>query len=274
MKKGFISLLSVVVLGFSQLSLAAGSSFPLMDFTPELEDKAALQRGAKTYVNYCLGCHGMKYKRFNRLAADLEIPEKLVLENFIFDDTKIGGHMEASAPAKLQKKWFGAAPPDLTLAARARGDKWLYTYLQAFYVDESRPYGYNNLLFKDVGMPNVLLSLQGDQACRPAIAIAANGGVKRDPLSGEFVEDDNKPCSRAVHVSDTGSKTPEEFAQIVSDLVSFMVYAAEPQRLHDRSFLGMNFNQREVIGVYSLLFLLVFGAFALLLNREYWKDIH
>ena len=266
-------LLSVLLLGFSSISMASGSGFALLDFEPNMKDKAGLQRGAQTYVNYCLGCHGMKYKRYNRLVEDLDIPKELVLEHLIFDDSKIGSLMVNPVAPKMAKKWFGAAPPDLTLVARARGDQWLYTYLKTFYVDLSRPYGYNNLLFKDVGMPNVLAGLQGEQACRPAIAVAANGGIKTD-AEGNVVEDESKPCSRAVHIDGTGALGPKEFDQMITDLVSFMVYAAEPARLYDRSFLGMEFNRSEVIGIYVILFLIIFGVFAVLLNREYWKDVH
>lgn len=267
-------LLSIVLLGFSSVTLAAGAAVDLLDFEPELEDKAALQRGAQVYVNYCLGCHNMQYKRYNRLARDLDIPEQLVLDNLIFDDTKIGSHITNPVDPKVAKRWFGAAPPDLTLITRSRGEAFIYTYLKSFYVDESRPYGYNNLAFKDVGMPNVLAHLQGDLECRPAIAVAANGGVKRDPLTNEPIEDEHKPCSRVVPTSEAGTLNEAEFDQLVHDLVSFMVYAAEPVRLIDRSFLGMELNKREVIGIYALLFLVVFGVFALLLNREYWKDVH
>ncbi|HEY9032707.1 MAG TPA: cytochrome c1 [Pseudomonadales bacterium] len=221
-----------------------------------------------------MGCHSMKYMRYERLARDLEIPQELAEQYLIFDDKKIGALMTIAMPAANAKKWFGAAPPDLTLVARARGEAWLYTYLKSFYVDESRPYGYNNLVFKDVGMPNVLANLQGDQLCRPPYAVAANGGLKRDPLTYEPVEDAHVECGRTEHVDGTGSLSPADFDQLVSDLSSFLVYAAEPVRLVDRNFLGRDFNQREVIGVYSLLFIGVFFIFAWLLNREYWKDIH
>ncbi len=271
MKNIFISLTLVLA---STFTLAAGSNFPLMDFTPELKDKAALQRGAQTYVNYCFGCHSMKYMRYGRLAADLGIPDELAEEFFIFDGSKVGGLMQTPVPAKTAKKWFGAAPPDLTLVSRARGEKWLYTYLKTFYVDPSRPYGYNNLLFKDVGMPNVLQTLQGDQACAPAWAIAENGGVKRDPVTNENVPDASQPCARTAHVEGTGSLSEEEFDQVIKELVSFMVYAGEPVKLYNRTFLGMDLSEREVYGVYALLFLAFFGVFAYLLNREYWKDIH
>ena len=258
----------------AQVFAAGGPGIELFDFEPNLKDKAGLQQGAQLYVNYCLGCHAMKYKRYNRIAKDLEIPDELVTQYLIFDDKKIGSHMTNPVSPKLQKKWFGAAPPDLTLVARARGEQWLYTYLKTFYVDESRPYGVNNLVFKDVGMPNVLVDLQGDQSCQPAYAVAANGGQKRDDVTNEPMLDAGKPCQRVEHVEGTGSMTEAVFDQAITDLVSFMVYAAEPTKLHDRSFLGFDLNQREVIGVYAILFLLVFGIFAALLNREYWKDIH
>ncbi|MCK5880783.1 MAG: cytochrome c1 [Sinobacterium sp.] len=267
MKKGFISAFAVVVMMFSQLSLASGGGVALMDFTPNLKDKAGLQKGAQTYVNYCLGCHSMKYQRYNRLAKDLDIPADLATEYLIFDDKKIGQHMTTPVNVKLQKKWFGAAPPDLTLVARARGEQWLYTYLKTFYLDDSRPNGVNNLVFKDVGMPNVLGGLQGDQQCKPAWAATP------DLISGSFIEDLTKPCQR-TEVVDSGTLTDAEFDELIQNLVSFMVYSAEPVKIHDRSFLGMDLNQREVIGVYGLLFLCVFGVFAVLLNREYWKDIH
>jgi cytochrome c1 len=274
MKNGFISAFAVVVMAFSQLTSAAGASVELMDFKPDLKDKAGLQKGAQTYVNYCLGCHSMKYQRYNRLAEDLGIPPELVEEYLIFDDKKIGEHMTNPVDVKMQKKWFGAAPPDLTLVARARGDAWLYTYLKTFYQDDSRPNGVNNLVFKDVGMPNVLGDLQGEQLCKPAWAIAANGGQKRDPETRGPVEDPSQPCKRVVTVEGSGQLNEAEFDEVIHDLVSFMVYAAEPVKIHDRTFLGMDLSQREVIGVYALLFLFVFGIFGSLLNREYWKDIH
>ena len=268
MKKGFISALAVVVMMFSQLSLASGAGATLLEFTPDLKDKASLQKGARTYVNYCLGCHGMKYQRYNRIAEDLGIPADLVEEYLIFDDKKIGQHMTNPVSVKLQKKWFGAAPPDLTLVARARGEQWLYTYLKTFYLDDSRPNGVNNLVFKDVGMPNVLGGLQGDAVCKAA------WGDKRDPISGSLIEDPSQPCKRTETIKGSGELTEAEFDELIHNLVSFMVYSAEPVKIHDRSFLGMDLNQREVIGVYALLFLCVFGVFAILLNREYWKDIH
>lgn len=242
-------------------------------FEPELKDKATLQRGAKTFINYCMGCHSMKYMRYERLSTDLGIPAELVSENFIFDDSKIGSLMEIPLATSMAKKWFGAPPPDLTLIARARTDDYLYTYLKSFYLDELRPYGYNNLVFKDVGMPNVLANVQGDQDCQPALT--SNPTVASDTQAAAG----HDMCVRTVHIKDTGTASPQEFDAMISDLVSFLVYAAEPIRLYDENsylnkVLGTELNQRQTIGVWCLIYLSVFFIFALLLNREYWKNIH
>lgn len=246
------------------------------EFKPELKNTENLQNGAKLYLNYCAACHSMQYNRYELLSTDLGIPAELVEKYMIFDDNaKIGDLMTNAMPTEKAKRWFGAAPPDLTLIARARGEAWLYNYLLSFYIDESRPYGYNNLVFKDVGMPNVLLNLQGDQVCMPDYVRDAKGKIQYDYLTGKPVEDlESDSCGRVEHVKGTGSLNPAEFEQQVHDLSSFLVYAAEPNRLIDRSFMGMDFNKREVIGVYSLLFVGIFAIFASLLSREYWRGIH
>lgn len=244
------------------------------EFKPELKDKEALQSGAKVFLNYCMGCHSMQYNRYERLTTDLGIPAELVEKYMIFDDSKAGDLMTNAMRRDDAKRWFGAPPPDLTLIARARGEAWLYTYLKSFYLDPSRPYGYNNLVFKDVGMPNALLNVQGDQVCKPPYKTNARGETAYDPLTGRPLEDFTEGCGRVEHVKGTGTATPEEFEQMVHDLSSFLVYAAEPTRLIDRSVFGIDFNKREVIGIYSLFFVGIFAIFAGLLSREYWKDIH
>ena len=146
--------------------------------------------------------------------------------------------------------------------ARVRSPEWLYTYLTSFYIDPSRPYGVNNLVFKDVGMPHVLLDLQGETVCRPPIAIAANGGIKRDS-NGLPLEDSSKgDCGRVVAGDVAGSMDPQEYESAMYDLVNFMTYMAEPSAA-----------KRERMGVSVLLFIAVFFVFAFLLNREYWKDV-
>jgi ubiquinol-cytochrome c reductase cytochrome b subunit len=236
-------------------------SIPCDEFVADPADKASLQNGAKLYMNYCMGCHSLQYSRYNRVAADLGIPEDLFEDNLIFDpEVRIGSLMENAMPKANAKIWFGAAPPDLTLVARARQPEWLYTYLRTFYRDDTRPYGVNNKVFKDVGMPHVLLELQGMQECAMGPSSAANGGVKRDPLTGEDIMDE--PCGRLV-LAGEGAMTPREFDDASYDLVNFLAYTAEPMA-----------TDRKRIGVFVLLFLALFFVFTWLLNREYWKDVH
>ena len=224
------------------------------------QDKASLQRGAQTFANYCMGCHGAKFSRWERVADDLEIPHGLVLENMVFGDQKIGDLMHSSMSEASGKEWFGASPPDLTLATRARSPKWMYTYLRNFYVDPSRPVGVNNKVFENVGMPHALLDLQGLQACAPGPSLAHNGGYRADPLTGEPILDD--PCG-SYKLIEEGELSPEEFDVAVYDLVNFMSYIANPVADKSRS-----------IGYGVLLFLLILLVFVWLLNREYWKDVH
>ena len=231
-------------------------------FVPALSDQASLQRGAKYFVSYCMGCHSMKYARYERTATDLGIPLPLAQENLIFDDAKIGDLMYNAMPAKLGKTWFGATPPDLTLISRARSPEYIYTYLRNFYRDDSpsRAWGINNRVFKDVAMPHALLELQGLPECAPGPVFSHNGGVKRDPLTGEDLLED--PCGRLV-VKKAGMMSSDEFDAAVGDLTSFLAYVSEPMAL-----------QRQRLGGYVLLFIFVFGVFSFLLNREYWKDVH
>ena len=257
---GFIAIAILCVLPL-KASGAGASNLNLDHFEPTLDDKAALQRGAKTFVNYCLGCHEAGYSRYERVATDLSIPVDVALDNLIFDDAKIGQHMTNAMPEDAAKRWFGATPPDLTLVARSRGTDWLYTYLRSFYDDPSRPWGTNNTVFKDVGMPNVLLTLQGHQTCVPGYKMD-HGKPVQDPVTGAFLEDENNPCGRVKHVEGTGTQSVEEFDQTIADLVSFMAYIAEPMAL-----------ERQRLGVFVLMFIAVFFIFAWLLNREYWKDV-
>ncbi|MGB5324523.1 MAG: cytochrome c1 [Pseudomonadales bacterium] len=236
---------------------------PCEEIDVDLQDNAAMQRGAATFVNYCMGCHSAKYQRWGRMAEDLGIPEDLAKQYLVLgSQTKIGSLMNISMPTSYSKKVFGAAPPDLTLAARSRSPEWLYTYLTSFYMDNSRPYGVNNLVFKDVGMPHVLLGMQGEQMCRPPIAIAANGGQRRDAEGNPVEDTSHGDCGRVVAGEKPGTLAPDEYKATMRDLVSFMTYMAEPAAV-----------KRERMGVYVLLFIAVFFVFAYLLNREYWKDV-
>lgn len=235
-------------------------AIPCDEFTANLSDKASLQNGAKLFVNSCMGCHSAKYSRWDRVARDLGIPPDIAKDNLIHADQKFGALMDISMPADKAKTWFGATPPDLTLVARSRSPEWLYTYLRNFYSDPSRPLGVNNKVFKDVGMPHVLLELQGLQECAPGPVLAANGGIKRNIFTREEILEN--PCGRYNLISE-GSLSPEEFDTEIYDLVNFLTYIAEPMA-----------EDRKRIGTYALLFLAFLFIWVWLLNREYWKDIH
>jgi cytochrome c1 len=254
---------------------AASSGYPLDHIDPDLSDKASLQRGLQTYMNYCMGCHSLGYQRFKRTAEDLEIPENLMLEHIVFDPSnQIGDLMTNTMQKEHAKAFFGAAPPDLTLHSNLKGGPdWMYTYMRTFYVDDSRPLGVNNLVFENVGMPHVLAGLQGDQVrpeCMQLPKKASNGGVVRDSMTDEVVT--TELCGKEVLdagyyplqlVEGSGKLSAEEYDQVVYDLANFMYYVGEPSRM-----------DRTRIGMYVLLFLAFFYVFAWLLGREYHKEFH
>ena len=233
---------------------AAGGKVPLDHVDVDIADQPSLQRGVALYTNYCMGCHSLKYSRYERIADDIGIPHELYLENLIFSSDKIGQLMEIPMQPKMAASWFGAAPPDLTLIARLRGPDWLYSYLRGFYKDDTRPWGVNNAVFKDVGMPHVMLDLQGLCAHKPSIGTKA--GI--DPLSG--VEVGGKRCQEYAI---KGSMEPVEFDGAMRDLVNFLVYVGEPSKL-----------QANSIAPFVLIFLVILFIPVYLLNREYWKDVH
>lgn len=245
----------------SALPLFGHAAYPLDKVDIDLRDKAAMQDGLKTFANYCLGCHGMKFQRYERVATDLGISEEDMMENIVFTDAKIGDHMRTSMTDDQAKKWFGVVPPDLTMVARVRGADWLYTYLRTFYADPARPMGANNMVFPNVGMPNVLVSLQGNQVidCKQ-VPLIENGKKVFDPLTGSPITEES--CDELVIEKGTGSMSEQEFDETVKNLVTFLEYSANPVKL-----------KSQRIGTYVLLFLAVFFVFAYLLKREYWKDV-
>jgi ubiquinol-cytochrome c reductase cytochrome b subunit len=261
---GLALILTLAILPLKAVGAESGYKCGTIDCDEIVVDplnKPSLQNGAMLYMNYCMGCHSLQYSRYNRVATDLGIPEDLYEANLKLDpDVKMGALMTNAMDSADAKVWFGGPPPDLTLVSRARHPEWLYTYLRNFYKDETRPYGVNNRVFKDVGMPHVMLELQGMQECAMGPAVAANGGVKRDPLTGENLLEE--PCGTFTQMTE-GSMAPEEFDTAIYDLVNFLAYTAEPMAA-----------ERKRLGVYVLLFIVLFGIFAWLLNREYWKDIH
>jgi ubiquinol-cytochrome c reductase cytochrome c1 subunit len=196
-----------------------------------------------------MGCHSAQYQRYNRMARDLGLTDEQVLDNLIFTGVKIGETMKNAMPKDTAKKWFGAAPPDLSVIARSRGADYLYTYLRTFYLDESRPYGANNAIFPSVGMPHVLWELQGWQKAVYKTVKDASGNPMEVIDGFELVQE--------------GSMPPREFDKAMADLVSFMVYIAEPIQ-----------QERKRIGVWVLLFLVLAFAVFYPLKKEYWKDVH
>lgn len=261
---GFILFAILTIVPIKAVGSTGSKSCGVMDcdtMVPDLTDKASLQRGAKWFVNYCSGCHESRFMRYGRIAEDLDIAPEVMSSELVFDGRSIGSLMTNSMSEKKSKAWFGATPPDLTLAARSRNPEWLYTYLRSFYRDESRPTGVNNRVFDKVAMPHVMLEMQGLQECAPGPSYDDHGKVKRDPVSGATLDDD--PCGSLQVGSVKGTMNVEEFDQAVYDLVNFMEYMAEPVAL-----------ERERIGIYVLLFILVLFIFVYLLNREYWRDIH
>ena len=255
---------------------AAESDWSMRSMEPDLRDAPSLQRGAKYYVNYCLGCHSLKFQRYERTAVDLGVPEDLFLENLIFTGQKIGGLMATSMPLEEAKAWFGAPPPDLTMVARVRGVDWLYNYLLTFYVDPDRPFGVNNKVFPNVGMPNVLMELQGRQeetgcGLTPVDLMDGEHSVLKGFVALKSTDQEARQgeikgrarCDSLEVEAGTGLLGEDEFEQAVYDIVNFLYYVGEPTRL-----------ERERLGLYVLLFLGILFVFAYLLNREYWKDIH
>lgn len=230
------------------LGLAAGGGAHLDDADIDVSDQASLQRGAKYFVNYCLSCHSAKFQRYNRMARDLGLTDEEVKENLMFATDKIGDTMQIAMTDANAENWFGVVPPDLSLIARSRGVDYIYTYLRSFYVDESRPFGVNNVVFPDVGMPHVMWSLQGMQR------------AVYTEVDGQQVIEDLVPVDGPLG---QGTMSGEEFDGAMRDLTAFLSYVAEPVQL-----------ERKRLGVWVLLFLGIFFVLAYLLKKEYWKDIH
>ncbi len=243
-----IRLIILPALMLAKSAFAAGAGLSLtMDV--DLNDRAALQRGARTFVNYCLGCHSAAYMRYNRIGKDLGISESILKTNFMFGDEKPGDTMKTAMSKEAGEKFFGVSPPDLSVIARARGSDWLYSYFKTFYTDPSRPFGVNNLTFKDTAMPHVLWELQGMQ--RPVYQTETDAaGNQKKTITG-------------FEITAAGRQTEAGYDRTVKDLVNFLVYLGEPAKL-----------KRTKIGIWVLLYLFIFLAVAYLLKKEYWRDIH
>ncbi|MGA1561958.1 MAG: cytochrome c1 [Gammaproteobacteria bacterium] len=233
----------------TSLAQAAGGGAKLEHAPIDLGDKDSLQRGAHLFVNYCMSCHAISYMRYQRLADDLGFSEKDMRKNLMFPADKIHEPMTVAMPEDQSAQWFGRTPPDLSTVSRSRGNDWLYTYLKSFYLDDTRPWGVNNAVFKDVGMPHVLWELQGWQ--KPVVhKVNLAYGSSKEVTELELIEG-------------TGSMTPAEYDQAIGDLVNFLAYVGEPAK-----------RTRLIMGWFVLGFLFILLVFAYRLKKEYWKDVH
>ncbi|MEE9447914.1 MAG: cytochrome c1, partial [Arenicellales bacterium] len=201
----------------------------------DLRDKAAMQRGAGYFMNYCAGCHSLKFMRVNRLAKDLGIPEEIAKQELLSGDAKIGDPITHNMPKDKAVQWFGIAPPDLSLTSRLRGDDWIYNYLISFYKDDSAPSGWNNTVFENAAMPHVLAGLQGVQ--------------ELDHETHEL-----KLVSRG---------SVENYDQVAHDITAFLSYVGEPIKA-----------KRQQYGMFVMLFLFILFALSYALKKEYWRDVH
>ena len=215
----------------------------------DVSNLASLQRGARNFVNYCMGCHSAQYVRYNRLGQDLQISDQQLIKNLMFAAQKPQETMTIAMRQDDAKRWFGVAPPDLSLMARNRGPDYIYNFLRSFYLDPARPTGVNNLMLPNAAMPHVLWQLQGVQEAVFAEESVAGGGASQKVFK-EF---------RQVT---PGKLSPEEYDHFVRDIVNFLAYVGEPMQL-----------ERQRIGMWVLAFLLVFGILAYLLKQEIWKDV-
>ncbi|OUR70731.1 cytochrome c1 [Methylophaga sp. 41_12_T18] len=230
----FTLLMSLFVAG---QAVAASGGIHLDKVEVDLSDQASLQRGAKTFVNYCLSCHEAAYMRYNRMAKDIGLTDKQVMDSLMFASDKVGDTMTVAMRAEDAKRWFGVTPPDLSVIARAKGTDWLYTYLRTFYLDSAKAMGTNNSVFKDVGMPHVLWQQQG------------------------YLTNDHS--EHGLTKTSEGELSTHEYNVMIKDLVNFLAYIGEPSKI-----------QRLALAKWVLLYLVLFFLVAYPMKKAFWRDIH
>jgi ubiquinol-cytochrome c reductase cytochrome c1 subunit len=241
-KNIIISLL--IILTLSNVSYSAAKKGGIVDnykAINNINNKASLQRGAKYFMNYCSGCHSLKYMRMSTLAEDLDIEETVFSKNLIFADKKIGETMTIAMKESDALIWFNAAPPDLSLTARSKGADYIYAKLNTYYEDDNTATGFNNLALPNTSMPNILAGLQGGQKV--------------------ILDSNNTPI--ALEVKSKGTYDENQFKQMTNDITNFLVYVSEPAKL-----------KRYSIGFWVLLFIFIFTIIAYYTKKEFWKDIH
>lgn len=235
--------LAAVLFSLAAATAGASEHGNLMHAKVDVSDANALQRGARVFVNYCLSCHSAEYMRFSRAAADMQLPDSVAKQNLLFVAEKTSATMKVAMRPTDGANWFGVMPPDLSVIARSRGADYLYSYLLTYYDDPKRPTGVNNLTYPNTAMPHVLWELQGMQR------LVADEGHGHG--------------TGKLELRTAGTLSEEDYRSLVNDLVTFLVYMAEPAQL-----------ERQRLGVWVLLFLIGFTALAYLLKKEYWRDVH
>jgi ubiquinol-cytochrome c reductase cytochrome c1 subunit len=239
LKSRISALLAAAALLVAPAFVSAAGNVHLEDAQIDLQDKASLQRGAGLFMNYCASCHSLQYMRYSRLAEDLELTPEQVEQFLIKGDAKIGDVMKTGLAKGDAQAWFGKAPPDLSTVARGKigQEDWVYTFLKSFYVDDSRPMGWNNAVLVGASMPNVLWELQG---------------MQRKTADGFLIQEHER-----------GRLSEAEYERAITDIAAFLTYVGEPARL-----------KRESLGVWVILFFSLFTLMAWLLKKEYWRDVH
>ena len=226
----------ILILLFLQSSHILASEEIYLEKAPiDSSDQPSLQKGARTFINYCLNCHSAKYMRYNKL-LDIGLSKKDIKDNLLFTGKKIGDPMEISMPVSESKKWFGAAPPDLSVVARSRGSDWIYSYMKGFYRDKSREIGWNNLVYANSAMPHILWELQGEQGL--------------DEKTGKLT------------LMKAGKLNQKEYDAVIADLTNYITFMSEPDKL-----------KRKKMGFYVVGFLLLLLLLTIKLKKEFWRDV-
>ena len=243
---GRVLAIVLLIMLMSSPVLAAGGGGDMMDPRVDVSDQSSLQRGAKLFANNCMGCHSAKYVRWNALPEALGTSMEMIESNLIYGDYTPGDTIKAAMRSDDAADWFGAAPPDLSLTARARGADWVYTYLNSFYRDPEASGGWNNTVLPNSSMPHVLWRMQGVPEPRYAEG-----------------RDSHKISELVIPAAQAGTLNAAEYQRVTRDITNFMAFMAEPVRA-----------KRQEMGVWVIGFLIVFTTLAYLLKREYWRDIH
>jgi ubiquinol-cytochrome c reductase cytochrome c1 subunit len=240
-------LVAIIALFAGAQAGAATSSVELEHADIDPGNISSLQRGARNFMNYCSGCHSAQYVRFNTIGKYLELSEDQLIENLMFNAEKTFETIQSAMPADDAARWYGTAPPDMSLMARAKGADYIYNFLKGFYLDPESPTGVDNLVLAGTSMPHVLWELQGYQSA--TFSAHTVDGVTTTEFEG-FAQ------------VTPGSLDAEDYDDFVRDTVNFLAYIAEPVR-----------SERRMIGTWVIIYLLVFLVIAIMLKKQIWKDV-